>query len=57
MQTNTIINIAIVIVLIYSIIQLLNFYGVGANVYGSYFAFYLFLFLCTYVLPNDYPSL
>lgn len=57
MQTNTIINIAIAIVLIYSIIQLLNFYGVGANVYGSYFAFYLFLFLCTYVLPNDYPSL
>ena len=57
MKSSTITNIGISIILIYSIIQILNFYGVGVNIYGSYLAFYIFLLLSTYVLPKEYPQL
>ena len=57
MNTSTIINIGIVIILTYFIIQILNFYGLSINVYGSYLAFFAFLFLSTYILPTEYPQL
>lgn len=57
MNSNSITNIGISIILLYSITQILNFYGIGVNVYGTYVAFYIFLFLSTYILPTEYPSL
>lgn len=45
------------ILVTYCITQILQFYGVGINVYGSYVAFYAFLLLTVYVLPTSYPNL
>mgnify|MGYP001034807967 CR=1 FL=1 len=40
------------VILTFSLIQLLQFYGVGVDIFGSYFAFYLFLILSIYILSN-----
>jgi hypothetical protein len=40
----------------YVITNLLEFYGIGADVYGSYVGFYLFLMISLFVLPRDYPT-
>jgi len=37
--------------------KVLNFYGVGKDVYGIYFLFYMFIILCILILPNDYPKI
>ena len=50
-------NIVIFMVVVYSITQILTFYGIGINIYGSYVAFYVFLALSTYILPTEYPQL
>jgi hypothetical protein len=39
----------------YVITNLLEFYGIGSNVYGTYIGFYLFLLVSMFVLPMDYP--
>jgi len=39
----------------YVITNLLEFYGIGSDVYGSYIGFYLFLLISMFVLPRDYP--
>ena len=39
----------------YVITNLLEFYGIGSDVYGSYTGFYLFLLISMFVLPRDYP--
>jgi hypothetical protein len=56
-SNSTIINVAIVLFLFLAIMKLLQFYGVGVNVYGSYIAFYIFLIVSTYILPKEYPEL
>ena len=43
--------------LFYSLVNVLNFYGIGTSVYGIYLLFYVFLIVCMIVLPNEYPSL
>lgn len=40
----------------YVITNILEFYGIGSNVYGSYVGFYLFLLVSIFVLPLDYPK-
>jgi hypothetical protein len=57
MNSGSITNIGISVILLYSIVQILNFYGVGVNVYGTYVAFYIFLFVSTFILPKEYPKL
>jgi hypothetical protein len=52
----TIANIGITVILLYCVIQILQFYGVGSNIYGSYVAFYIFLFLSTFILPTQYSD-
>jgi hypothetical protein len=47
----------ITILIIYSITNILNFYGIGVDKYGSYLAFYIFLLLCYYILNRDYPKI
>jgi hypothetical protein len=41
------------IILFYSLTQILQFYGVGEDVYGAYILFYIFIILCVLVLPNS----
>ena len=41
----------------FCVVQILNFYGIGINVYGSYIAFYVFLLISTFVLPTSNSSL
>ena len=49
-------NIVIFMVIVYSIVQILSFYGIGANIYGSYISFYIFLLVSTYILNTEYPQ-
>lgn len=44
------------VIFTYVITNLLEFYGIGADVYGSYVGFYLFLMISMFVLPRDYPT-
>jgi len=53
---NTITLIGISIIFFYSLTQILNFYGVGEDIYGVYILFYIFIIISILVLPNDYPK-
>lgn len=44
------------IIFLYSLIQILKFYGIGEDAYGSYVMFYIFILLCIFILPNNYPK-
>jgi hypothetical protein len=54
---NNVTIIGISLLLIYSITKILDFFGIGIDVYGSYLAFYLFLLLSYFVLPREYYKL
>ena len=55
MSTSTIITtLGLSILLVYGITRILEFYGIGINVYGSYIAFYAFLLITSFVLPRYY---
>jgi hypothetical protein len=54
---NSITIIGIALLLIYSITKILEFFGIGIDVYGSYLAFYLFILLSYFVLPRHYYML
>jgi hypothetical protein len=59
MSTNAstiITTLGVSILLVYGITKVLEFYGVGINVYGSYIAFYFFLLITAFVLPRNYPT-
>ena len=49
---NIISLIVIVILLITIILQLLNFYGISQSIYGTYLAFFIFIFISFLILPN-----
>jgi len=53
---NTITIIGISIILLYSITEILKFYGISQEKYGIYVMFYIFILLCILVLPHDYPK-
>ena len=40
----------------YTISKILNFYGVGEEVYGYYIIFYAFILISILILPNEYPK-
>lgn len=46
-------TLGISILLIYGITRILEFYGIGINIYGSYLAFYFFIIISSFVLPQD----
>jgi hypothetical protein len=57
MNWNSFITIfGIFLLLIYGITKILDFYGVGINIYGNYIVFYIFLLLSSFVLPKYYYS-
>jgi hypothetical protein len=41
----------------YGIIKILEFYGIGINIYGSYIAFYFFILISAFILPREYPKI
>jgi hypothetical protein len=58
MSTSSIITaLGISILLVYGITKILDFYGIGINIYGSYIAFYFFLLISSFVLPRQYFQL
>lgn len=50
-------NLGFIFLLYYAFTQIFNFYGIGSDVYGMYFSFYLFLYLTTLILPSDYAKI
>ena len=54
MQPITLIGLSIIF--FYSLTQILNFYGVGEDVYGVYVLFYILIIISILILPNDYPK-
>ena len=55
--SSVITGLGITIILIYSLSKILDFYGVGVESYGKYFAFYFFLLLSSFILPRYYPTI
>jgi len=50
-STATITIIGITILILYILIQILNFYGIGQDVYGIYVVFAIFMIINSFVLP------
>jgi purine-cytosine permease-like protein len=50
-------TLGIAILLVYGFTRILEFYGIGMDVYGSYIAFYFFILISSFVLPRDYVKL
>jgi hypothetical protein len=50
-------TLGIAILLVYGFTRILEFYGIGIDVYGSYIAFYFFILISSFVLPRDYVKL
>jgi hypothetical protein len=58
MKASSIISIlGIALLLFYGITRILEFYGIGINVYGSYIAFYIFILISMLVLPHNYMNI
>ena len=53
----TITFIGVSLLVMYILIQILNFYGIDQSVYGIYLVFFLFILLSILILPNNDPSL
>jgi hypothetical protein len=53
---NLVTLIGLSIIFLYSITQVLSFYGITEDVYGMYILFYVFILFCILVLPNQYPK-
>jgi hypothetical protein len=45
------------VILLYSLTQILTFYGVSSESYSVYTYFYIFIIISIIILPNDYPTL
>jgi hypothetical protein len=50
-------TLGISILLVYGLTRILEFYGIGINVYGSYIAFYFFILISSFILPREYPKI
>lgn len=58
MTTSSIITTLGIFILIgYGLIKILEFYGIGINIYGSYIAFYAFILISAIILPREYYKL
>ncbi len=54
-STNLLTSLGLFVLISYGLIRILQFYGIGVSSYGTYIAFYSFLLLSVFVLPNNYP--
>lgn len=55
-SSSIITTLGISIILIYGLTKILNFFGIGIDVYGSYLSFYIFLLISSFILPREYPN-
>lgn len=55
--TSFLLNMMFIVLFYYVATKIFTFYGVGTEVYGIYFTFYLFLYLTTMILPTEYPKI
>jgi branched-subunit amino acid ABC-type transport system permease component len=55
-SSSIITTLGISIILIYGLTKILNFFGIGIDVYGSYLSFYFFLLISSFILPKEYPN-
>ena len=55
--TSIITTLGVSVLLVYGLTRILEFYGIGINIYGSYIAFYFFLLLSSFILPREYYKL
>ena len=44
------------LIMYYSLTKILNFYGIGQDVYGVYVLFYVLIMICILILPSNYPE-
>ena len=56
-SSSIITTLGIAIILIYGLIKLLEFVGIGIDVYGTYLSFYVFLIISSFILPRTYPKI
>lgn len=56
-MNSTIGGITAMILLTYGIMRILEYYDIGVDKYGSYLAFYIFLFISSYILPTYYSNI
>ena len=56
-STSIITTLGISIILFYGLMKLLEFFGMGIDVYGSYLSFYVFLLISSFILPREYPKI
>ena len=58
MNTSTLVTfIGVTVIILYVLLQLFSFYGIGQSSYGIYLAFIIFIVLSIIILPNNYPTL
>lgn len=50
-------TLGISILLVYGLTKILEFYGIGINIYGSYLAFYFFILISSFILPRNYTKI
>ena len=56
-SSSIITTLGISLILIYGVTKILEFFGIGIDVYGSYLSFYVFLLISSFILPREYPSI
>jgi len=56
-SSSIITTLGISIILFYGLMKLLEFFGMGIDVYGSYLSFYVFLLISSFILPREYPKI
>ena len=54
MDTITILGISLLF--FYSLIQILQFYGIDPSIFAIYIIFYVFIIISKLILPSTYPS-
>ena len=55
--SNIITVLGVSMLLFYSIVTILKFYGISESVYGTYLLFYIFIVISMVVLPTEYPKI
>lgn len=54
-STTSLIGVSVLV--FYSVSKILQFYGIGENVYGVYMLFYMFIIALIMLIPNNYPDI
>jgi len=54
-STTSLIGVSVLV--FYSVSKILQFYGIGENVYGVYMLFYIFIIALIMLIPNNYPDI